>query len=237
MGRWLAIVVVAGCAGVTVPAPPTAAHPTTSAALATAFCVPGETMEFRVALRGVTVGLVQVAVGRAGWVEGRPSVILRSRGTSGGLLAVFTQLTWELTTTLDTARALPIENTEESTLVFNGKTEHERDTDRWSDGNDRHDLHSVASVLRGWRSRPGERAEITTKIGGAHIDAVVWDAGREFLASARSRAVRYDGLARSEYPFAIWVSDDGLRVPLRIAAATKWGQIEVQLVEYIPPHD
>ncbi|MEO8698888.1 MAG: DUF3108 domain-containing protein [Kofleriaceae bacterium] len=231
--RWLAIVVVAGCARVALPIAPDARP--ASAPLATAFVVPGEAMEFKVSLRGIALGTVQIAVGRAGWVDGRPAVILRARGASGGLLAAFTQLTWELTTTLDTARGFPIRNVEDSTVTFNGKTEHGRHEDSYFVGDDRHDLHSVACALRGWRSHAGERATIQTKIGGARIDAVVWDAGREYLAAAHSHAVRYDGIARDEFPFAIWISDDGLRVPLAIRTETRWGRVDVQLVEYIPP--
>jgi hypothetical protein len=232
--RVLLVIWFVGCTGMVAIAPKPGQ---TREPLGAALVIPGEAMEYRVHLRGFAIGLVQVAVGRAGWIAGREAIILRSHGTSSGLAALFSELTYELKTTLDVARGLPIENVEESTLVFGGETERERDEDTWSADDRHHDLHSIATAMRGWRSRPGVRASFETRIGGARIEAEIWEAGREYLPAVRTRAVRYDGIALEKYRFAVWISDDALRVPVALEAETRWGTVAVKLVEYEPARD
>jgi hypothetical protein len=229
--RWLVIAMIAACGGVVAPPPPggRATH-----ALGPIHAIPGEGMEYRVRLRGLQVGLVQVGVGRVGQVDGREAIIVRSRGTSAGMLAVFSSLTWELTTTLDVQHGLPITSIEETTVVALGEHEHERTSHTWSPGDDRHDLHSAAAVLRGWKLPAGAHAQLSVEIGGAHIPVDVWEAGHEYLAAAKARAVRYAGIAFGKFAFAVWISDDAARVPLAVTADTKWGLITVVLVEYDP---
>lgn len=230
--RWLVVVAIAGCAApVGGPVPPAmSAQRSTGPVVA----VPGEVMEYEIRLRGVAIGSLQVAVGRPGWVGGRAAVIVRSRGSSGGLLALFTKLTWELTTTLDLGRGLPIEATGESTVTFDGKTEHERISEHWSADDTHHDMHSLGATLRGWHLPAGVKAALWFWLGGGHFQAVVWEAGRDYVAAAHARAVRYEGVVEEEYRFAVWVSDDALRVPVAVDANTKFGKVSAVLVDYEP---
>jgi hypothetical protein len=228
------VAVLIACRGVVPPAA-VPAHPA-NVSLGAAHVVPGEAMEFRVRMRGFPVGIVQTAIGRAGWVEGREAVVVKSRGTSGGLLALFSQLTWELETTLDVRRGLPIANVEESTLVVVDDTEHDRSSHQWSPDDEHHDIHSMVTALRGWRtSRPGVRAAWRVDLGGLDISGELWEAGREYLPAVKTRAVRYDGVALEKYRFAIWISDDTTRAPVAMQTETKWGMIAVDLVNYDPP--
>src|SRR5262245_46643186 len=96
-----AALLLAGCAGVATkpPKPDRPAEPVNLDGRILA--VAGETIEYQVELRGITVGRVQVGVGKPGWVEDRPAIIVRSRGTSAGIVALIGELRWELTTTLD----------------------------------------------------------------------------------------------------------------------------------------
>lgn len=230
--RAFAIAVLVGC---------TAAHAVPkqrvhAAALAGAMlAVPGETMEFRVSLRGVKVGLVQTAVGWPGVIGDRTAVIVRSRGKTDGLLSLFGDLTWELSSTIDTARGVPIEDHEEAWAQLAGDKEHHESRHRWDDGDHRHDIHSAVTAIRGWKSSPGQRTEMEVEIGGGHFDVTMWHVGRAMMM--HQPAIRYDGLAADKVPFSAWVSDDTSRVPLRFAAQTEWGEIAVELVDYQIPSD
>jgi Protein of unknown function (DUF3108) len=235
MRRLLVVLSILGCTP-GLPYTPQATK-TTSANLGLPLGVPGESMEYVIRLRGLTVGRVQVAVGRAGVIAGHRAVIIRSRGFSDGLMSMITNLTWELTTTLDLDRGYPIEELEESWLVFNGEHEHEHDKRSWSEADHDHNVHSVVGILRGWHSAPGQHARAEVRIAGGMVDIDVWEAGREYLATAKSRAVRYEGKARSKFPFAFWLSDDLQRVPLLLRTESKWGQIDVELLHYEAPPD
>jgi len=231
--RWLLVMVVAACNGAITPPPaPLGAPP--PVALGAPLAIPGEGMVFAVGFRGLEVGRVQVAVGRAGWVETRPAIIVRSRGETSGLLALIGELTWEMATTIDLEDGTPLRVVEDSHLVFRGKPEdHHRDRTT----PEAHSIHSAATGLRGWRSTVGQRVRFEMRIDAAHLDVDLRDAGRELLASAGKPAVRYEGVARSKFPFKLWISDDAARVPLLLRASTKWGAVTVELIEYVAPRD
>jgi hypothetical protein len=230
----LLVVLLAGCAGVAAAPPPpapTAApiqHP-----LGAPLAIAGESMEFELTFRGMRVARVQVAIGQPGWVEGRPSIIIKSHGETDGLIALIGGLDWTLATTMDLERGTPLLVVEDAIVTFRGKTEtnHERSTDP------RHSIHSAVCVLRGWRSMPGQHASLEMRIDQAHLPLQFQESAREFLDSAGKPAVRYDGVARGKFPFKIWISDDTARVPLRMETSTKWGAVVVELVEYNAPRD
>jgi hypothetical protein len=50
-------------------------------------------------------------------------------------------------------------------------------------------------------------------------------------------AIRYDGMVEGEIPMTAWVSDDAARVPLKLVAQSRWGEIAVELVDYQIPSD
>jgi hypothetical protein len=230
--RALAVTVLAACTGVT-PVKPVTHHAValTGAVLA----VPGETMEFKVALRGIRVGRVQTAVGWPGVVEDRRAVIVRSRGKTDGLLQLLGDLTWELSSTVDIESGVPIEDHEEAWADFAGQKEHHDTHHRWDDGEHRHDIHSAVASIRGWHSSPGDRTELEVEIGGAEFGITLWHVGRAM--AVHQPAIRYDGIAADQFPFSAWVSDDASRVPLRLTAQTRWGEISVELVDYQVPAD
>jgi hypothetical protein len=221
--------VTAGCAGALPNPAKSDARPTEAHLAGKALAVPGEAMEYQVALRGVTVGRVQVAVGKPGWVEGRPAIIVRSRGASAGLLSMIGNLRWELTTTLDLETGEVLREVEESWLEVGGKQEHDR-----NEHSHEHDynLHAAAGALRAWRSSLGDHTHLDVRIDRAEIDVELHDAAREMLGNRP--AVRYEGIALEKYAFRLWLSDDAARVPLLLRTESKWGQIEVELVDYDP---
>jgi hypothetical protein len=232
--RAVAVLVFAGCAQGFTQAPRPDAAPSELGGHALA--IPGEAMEYRVALRGITVGHVEVAVGQPGWLDGRRAIVVRSRGTSAGVVSLIGDLRWELTTSVDLASGRPIHEIEESWLQVDGEPEHHRAERDWAERSG-FDLHAAAAALRGWRAGEGERATSEVTIDGATLEIELWEAAREYLAAAHQPAVRYDGTARGKYHFRVWISDDEARVPLLLETDTRWGGVTVELVRYDPPSD
>ena len=232
MVRGILIVAIAGCTA----AAPRAAQPELATvriepARPPTLVFPNETFEFVGKLHGIQVARVQSAVGDAGYVDGKRAIIIRSRGFAEGVLSLVTELTWELTTTLDLEGGLPLEHLEEAWLIFRGEQDHERDERSLRAGDTDHDVHSLICALRGWTALPHEPVKLTVAIGGAQIRLEVWEAGRgEWIG--KFPAVRFEGVGRGKYPFTVWISDDADRVPLLVKAETKWGDIIVELVEY-----
>jgi hypothetical protein len=201
------------------------------------FGVPGEKMEFRVRLRGIVVGNVRVAIGEPGVVERKQSIIVRSRGETSGVLSLIGKLAWELQSTLDLDRGLPIVNHEEfwAELVA-GEKEHDKKKAHWSEHDSHHDAHSAVGRFRGWRSKLGDRMQLEVRIAEARLDVAAHHAGRDYIAGAKAHAIRYEGVIAGRFKFAAWVSDDPSHVPLRFQTTSKWGAIEVDLVEYRLPN-
>lgn len=111
------------------------------------------------------------------------------------------------------------------------------------------DAHAAMAQLRGWKATPGTSKSVYV-VGGRRLWRVdVKFAGAETIASVygNRRAVRYEGAAfrahnnltvdagKAQRTFTVWLSDDADRVPLKVAAATELGAIEIELTEYNRP--
>jgi len=109
-----------------------------------------------------------------------------------------------------------------------------------------HDAHTAMAQLRGWRATPGTIRTVFV-VGGRRLWRVdVTYAGEDTIGSAlgNRRAIHYIGeayrarrdfsseTARPSRTFAVWVSDDADRVPLRLSAKTELGDIVMDLTEY-----
>jgi hypothetical protein len=76
------------------------------------------------------------------------------------------------------------------------------------------------------------------KLGDIYLSLELADAGREMLASANLPSARYVGAAQDgKYPVTMWLSDDESRVPLKLTAGSKLGEIDVELASYDVTHD
>jgi len=192
--------------------------------------IPGESMEYKVSLRGFTLGNVVVAVGEIGEVEGHRALVVRSRAVGSGAFALFSELTWELKTTLDldAGEAVAEEETADVELVV-GHKEHEHH-ERVLTGTDGYNLHSAAGLLRAWRSKVGDSGALDVRIADGSINVEITDAARERIGDMP--AARYDGTALDKYKLSIWISDDESRVPLKMVSQTKWGELTVDMVSY-----
>jgi hypothetical protein len=192
--------------------------------------VPQETMEFAVTFRGMKIATVQTAIGKAGWVEGKRAIIVKSRGKTDGLIALLGDLRWELESTIDLDRGYPLHDHEEAWAELAGEKNHDDDSHDWTADDDRHDLHSAIGTLRGWHPTPGEEREVRVHLGGSSFGVTVAQAGRARLVDRP--ALRYDGVANGDHKFSIWISDDASRVPLASQTETELGTVAVELVDY-----
>lgn len=232
---WIAmLVVLVGCAQGPVAKPSNAK----AAANPPAFAVPGESLEYRVLLRGIVVGRVRVAIGEPGMVDGRPALISRARGETDGVAAMLVGTgVYESRTTIDLDHHRPIEHHEEMWLEVPGVKKQHEQKEGWEEDGDVHDAHSAIALLRGWRSRPGERIELRVRLLEAQLDIEASHGTREYLPAAHAHSVRYDGSIEAEHRFTAWVSDDPSRVPLRFELGSEFGVFVVELVTYQPPLD
>ena len=196
--------------------------------------VPGETMEYELALRGIAIGRVVVAVGDIGWIEGRRAIIVRGRGQSAGLAALLAEMVWEITSTVDLDRGYVLRSRQETTMTIAGEVDH--DVENIGD-EEEHDIISAVGAVRAWRSSPAQRAALSIRFGGASIRASLVDVGHELAPSTNRPAVKYTGSFDDAFPFTAWISDDTARVPLVFATETPLGAVTAELVDYAAPRE
>jgi hypothetical protein len=109
-----------------------------------------------------------------------------------------------------------------------------------------HDAHSAMAQLRGWRATPGDKRSVYV-VGGRRVWRVdVTYAGDDTigLTVGNRRAMKFLGeafrtkrdlSAETDKPnrtFAVWLSADADRVPLKLVAKTELGEITMELTEY-----
>ena len=230
--------VVGGCANLPAPAPASSGPRAPAVPDGPLYGIPGEAMAYEVRLRGMRVARIDIAVGDLGWIDGHRAIIVRSHGKSEGLLSLVTDVTYELTTTLDLDAGHPVRDLEQAKVVFEGKQESSKHERLWSArdiAEGMHDLHSAAAALRGWHGGSAHAQHLDVAIDDATIDVALEESGRELVKTMP--AVRYAGTARERFPFTVWISDDAARVPLAVHASTKWGDIDAALLDYDPPRE
>jgi hypothetical protein len=231
--RGLVFVTVVGCAGASAKTTPPAAK--TEVEIGPPLLFADETMVYGITFRGISVASVRVAVGKPGWVDGRPAIIIKAKGATEGLLTLIGDIDWQMETTIDTELGKPIRAHEIADVKVVGETRHiDRDA-----GVDKHNVLSAVAALRGWRSQPNQETSVPIRIDRLSLDAQLRETAHEFLDAQDKPAVRYDGTAAfdSKVPITMWLSDDLARVPLAMRASTEWGAIGVELVEYEAPRD
>lgn len=198
-----------------------------------------EHVEYEVKLRGIVVGKFQVAVGSRGVVDGRQAVVVRSRGLGAGLADAFGDFQWDLTTTVDIDAGCALEEDEEISISVGSKRERQHHTRKFKLEECRHNIHTGAGALRGWRSHIGSSAVLDVNFDVGSVDIALTDAARETIGTVQGStpAIRYDGLVRGKHEVSAWLSDDDARVPLRMKSGSKLGSVEVEMVRYEVPSD
>jgi hypothetical protein len=229
--RLLVVALVCGCNHLPVTtAAASTAEPVVHEVSLPVLVVPDETMEFHVTFRGMTIANVQTAIGKPGWVDGKRAIIVRSGGRTAGIIAMLGDLRWELESTIDLDRGLPIRDHEEAWAELAGEKEHHDEHHEWSASDTYHDLHSAIGALRGWHATAKETREIRLELGGGRIQLALGPAGQGIVAGRP--ALRFDGVAHQQWHFSIWISDDAARVPLAAQTETELGSVAVELVDY-----
>jgi hypothetical protein len=207
------------------------AQPVTAASAIRPHAVAGERMEYEVTALGTVFGRVQTGVGVPGLVDGRPTLIVRSNGTTTGVIDLLGQMTWEMTTTIDLATGYAVHELEDLTATRRADGHQKRyHADRPFVPGQHHNAHSAVGVLRGWRSQIGDELQMSVYFGDDVLSIELRDSAREIIGT--TPAVRYDGRAGTKWAVTGWVSDDADRVPLRLRADTVLGPIEINLVRY-----
>jgi hypothetical protein len=208
------------------------APPAASAAMILPHAIAGERMEYEVTALGTVFGRIQTGVGVPGLVDGRPTLIVRSRGSTTGVLDLLGQLNWEMTTTIDLAAGYAVYETEDLTTTRRADGQQKRyHADRpFALSAQYHNAHSAIGVLRGWRSQVGDELRLDVHFGDDLLVIELRDVGREIIGT--TPAVRYEGRAGGKWALTGWVSDDADRVPLRLRTETVVGAIQADLVRY-----
>lgn len=181
------------------------------------FFIAGEQMEWKVSLRGIVGGHVQLAIGDPGVIDGRQVLIVRSRARTTGVAAMIRKVRDEVTTWVDLGMRGP--HRLEASLVFGDKRSrvevdfepaayqmlyHRRGAhaQRWRQRLPKnliaHDAHSALALVRGWRPTPGTQAFFFA-VGGRHLwhNVITYRGTGEILTPMGKRpAIRIDGIAR-----------------------------------------
>jgi hypothetical protein len=110
------------------------------------------------------------------------------------------------------------------------------------------DYNAFLLALRGWEGPPGSRLvlEVFRSRSMWHVEVTIHGKEKRVTDLGDLPALRIDGktykLRRdgtrapddSERQFTMWISDDDGRVPLEIKAATDYGDLRMQIVDYQP---
>ena len=186
--------------------------------------IPGEAMRFELSLRGIVGGEASVGVGQPGIVDGRRTIMMRSRVESAGVVAMFKEVRDEITTSLDLDTGLPVKL--QGNVKF-GKRESRIDAafrlpnEKGPPGYDLEiqragsarprlvhmdmpedqpafDAHAVIGAMRAWRADDGQYAYFYVLVGRHLWQNTVRMTGRERLRTKLGRfdAVRIEGVAR-----------------------------------------
>jgi hypothetical protein len=186
--------------------------------------IPGETMRFELGLRGVVGGEASIAVGAPGVVDGRRTIIVRSRVESAGVVAMFKEIKDEIQTSVDLDTGLPVRlqghvkfGKRESTIdaafrLPEAKVPGGYDLTIQRVGaaaprlvhmimpgqQPAFDSHTVIGAMRAWRAEDGQYTYFYVLVGRHLWQNTVRMTGRERLRTKLGRfdAVRIEGVAR-----------------------------------------
>jgi hypothetical protein len=224
----------------------------------------GERMEIGFWLRSFPIGRASVTVGEPCGREAVAALVVRSTGSATGLLGPFDDASVDIGTLLDARTGLPIATRWSQQLDRLARYEVEYQplrywsrsaaTSKPSSMRDRptpspaHDLHSAIGLVRAWDPQSQPRGHVYLVVGRALWRMELQFGGKESVSTALGvrEAVRIDGAAqrlkRSFEPassepraFALWISDDADRLPLRLAVESDVGEIQAEVLSYQRP--
>jgi hypothetical protein len=227
------------------------------------FWIPGEQMLWELSARGFLGATVVLGVGEPGTYEGRRAIIVKSRVEGAGLVATFVDMSMETTTWIDMDTAMPMRlhahervdakekrrevRFEPGKLVRSvqrGDRPARPYTRTLPDGVAPHDMHSMLGILRAWTPKEGSHAYLHVMDDGRLRRHMVRFTRYETIKTAlgRNPAIRLDvsvtkgtsGTKKGK-PYAVWISNDANRRPLRLMVPTRIGAMRLELVRYERP--
>jgi hypothetical protein len=218
----LAVLAVAGACGgghgglARPDAPAVSSSPPRSLDEVTPLFLPGEQMQWDVALRGVRGAHASLAVGQPGEVDGRRVIMIRSLVESAGMVSLMLSFRDDVTSWLDLDRRRPLRVRTDTELgklaaliecAWEGGRwrvsfqrrggEARRMSMRPPRGTAPQDGHSSIGVLRAWTPAPGERATLWGLSGRRmwRVDLTAAGSSDLEVPLGRFRAHRLDGVA------------------------------------------
>lgn len=221
----------------------------------------GEELIADIYLEGVSAGqLAGVAGPRCRLGDGE-ALLVRSAARSSGLAALLKDARASLVSLVDVRSGLPVQSRTHQQVrrpvqveaIHAGELVHLQTTRsqrrkhswQWELPPDTHDLHSLLGRLRHWSPEVRPRARVHLLLGKRLWRVELTFRGREVLDRDEGPrpALRIDGvgqrLRKSLEPskarprsFAVWISDDAERVPLRFLMDTKAGEVRAELDGY-----
>jgi len=231
--------------------------------VAQSFWIPGERMRWQLSARGIVAAEVVLAVGEPGTYQGRRVVIVRSRTEGIGLVRAFVDVSQELETWIDLDSALPLRHEVHQRMgqkerrararfgpgkldrtVQRGKGREYSYTRKLPEAVALHDVHSMLGILRAWVPNEGSHAYLHLIDDGQTRRQLVRFTRYETVKTALGRhpAIRLDVVAWRGIrergrgrPYAIWLSNDASRKPLRVLMPTKYGAVVLELMSYRRP--
>lgn len=182
--------------------------------------IPGESMSFDVSLRGVLGARAAIAVGQPGFVDGKPTIVVRSRVASAGIVAAIREVRDEIESWIETDRGLVVSHEADST--FGKKSSHVSSLlgggipgpfvlDYTRKGKatvkvrqqlpkDAHvfDIHAILGVLRAWQSDEGDETHFFLLAGRRLWRSSLRVGVRETIKTRMGRypVIRIDGVAQ-----------------------------------------
>lgn len=178
--------------------------------------IPGERFSYKMTMLGFDAGVLDMAAGQPGEVDGKQVVFMRSRASSRGVVALLKTVTDDVTVWLDLAAGTPLYH--HTVSQIGGATEEVEikyapgqfdvaetiggektvETQIVPDNGVAYDLTSALMAMRAWTARPGDRVKLTvlrsTMFWETHVQYQGPDSAK--IGLGRFPAVRIDGISR-----------------------------------------
>jgi len=227
------------------------------------FASPGERVRYRVTALGLELAALTMAVGEVTPVEGKQAVVLQAVAESVGLAARVKPVRVEFTSWIDVASGLPLlfraaeaqeivearftKLADKKFPISTQEPDAPEKIEMQTTNGQPLELLGVLLLLRSWDSRVGgsstfeavrssymwrmqatlvARESIATELG--ELPTVKFD-------SVSRRLMRDGSIDQGTEPrkFSVWISDDAERVPLLMVAETDYGDIKIEIVDYV----
>jgi hypothetical protein len=257
------VVALASCGNRVAPPPRDWNVPAAKLGTKPPFASPGERIRYRVSALGLELAALQMGVGDVTPLEDKQAVVVQAVAESVGLAARVKPVRVEFTSWIDSTSGLPllfraVEGDEVIEARFTKLAEKKfpiatqvgdapEKVEMQTTNGQPLELLGVLLVLRSWDDKVG-----ASRTFEAVRSSYVWRmqatvVGRESIATELGElpTVKFDAVSRrlmrdgsidqgtESRKFSVWISDDADRVPLRMVAETDYGDIKIEIVDFV----